>query len=112
MAYFFVKAAWRTSTDRVSVGLEFYRTARQGAPADADVALAELLADDLPLSRRVIGRAEVTDPLDVTPLRVRRIVIEWLRDNAGMTGTDMLEIERSAQVDADFLDRIAALAAS
>lgn len=112
MAYYYVEATWKPAGARLVVDVEFYRTAASGSPMDADVSLGGLLAEDVALSRRLLGQIRIDDPFEITPLRVRRRAIGWLRDVAGMTGGDVLEMSRATQADIAFLDRLAALTAA
>lgn len=112
MAYYQAEATWRPdeSGERLEVALEFFRLAlsADGAP----VGLGDLLGEDAPRERRSLGRMLVAEPALITPLRVRRAALEWLRDVAGMTGADSLEYRIATQADVEFLDRLTAPAAA
>lgn len=110
--YFQAEATWRpnSSGERLEVDLMFCQLFRLAD--DAPASLGNLIDDEHPNVRRMIGATKVSHPDLVTLLRVRKVALEWLRDNAGMTGSDSFELRVSTQADVEFLDRLAALTAA
>jgi hypothetical protein len=110
--YFQVEATWRpdSSGERLKVDLTFCQLIRLADEAPAS--LGNLIDDEHPSVRRQIGTVTVAHPELVTLLRARRVALEWLRDNAGMTGDDSIEFRLSTQADIAFLDRLTALTAA
>lgn len=108
--YFQVEATWRpdSSGERLKVDLTFCQLIRMADEAPAS--LGNLIDDEHPSVRRLIGATVVAHPGLVTLLQARRVALEWLRDNAGMTGADSFELRVSTQADVEFLDRLTALA--
>lgn len=112
MAYFQAEATWRPdqSGKRLEVEIIFFQLTQ--ADGGAPVSVADLLGEESPRERHILGHTVVADPDPITLIHVRRAALKWLRDTAGMTGTDCFELRISTQADVEFLDRLTALTAA
>lgn len=64
--------------------------------------------DDDPVGRTEIGRFQLTEPMQMTPKRVRRAALEWLAEHAGMTDDDSYELQLAVHDHLEVLARIEA----
>lgn len=112
MTRYKIDATWDEQDGAPVVKLEYARlTALEPEHFQRLVAASSMHPDDEPQAWDVIGEEAVTDPVLMTPKRVRARALEWLREHAGMVPDDSFELYAWVRATRDVLAEIEAAVA-